>query len=66
MHRELWVSRRPFDGRCSLKSWVYRIAHNVGASHVMLEIGALQNKAQGPEPGDGTSKISLDIPEGFL
>ncbi|MGA3187436.1 MAG: sigma-70 family RNA polymerase sigma factor [Bryobacteraceae bacterium] len=30
---ELWVSLGSFDGRCSLRTWVYRIAHNVGASH---------------------------------
>jgi RNA polymerase sigma-70 factor (ECF subfamily) len=35
MHMELWVSLKSFDGRCSLRTWVYRIAHNVGASHVM-------------------------------
>jgi RNA polymerase sigma-70 factor (ECF subfamily) len=35
MHMELWVSFRSFDGRCSLRTWVYRIAHNVGASHVV-------------------------------
>jgi RNA polymerase sigma-70 factor (ECF subfamily) len=34
MHMELWVSLRSFDGRCSLRTWVYRIANNVGASHV--------------------------------
>jgi len=35
IHMELWVSLKSFDGRCSLRTWVYRIAHNVGASHVM-------------------------------
>jgi RNA polymerase sigma-70 factor, ECF subfamily len=35
MHVELWVSLGSFDGRCSLRTWVYRIAHNVGASHVV-------------------------------
>ena len=35
MHLELWMSLKSFDGRCSLRTWVYRIAHNVGASHVM-------------------------------
>ncbi len=25
---------RVFDGRCSLRTWVYRVAHNTGASHV--------------------------------
>ena len=35
MHLELWASLRSYDGRCGLRTWVYRIAHNVGASHVM-------------------------------
>jgi RNA polymerase sigma-70 factor, ECF subfamily len=35
MHLQLWLSFRSFDGRCSLRTWVYRIAHNAGASHVM-------------------------------
>jgi RNA polymerase sigma-70 factor, ECF subfamily len=32
---ELWISLGSFDGRCSLRTWVYRVAHNVGASHVV-------------------------------
>lgn len=35
MHIELWRSLKSFDGRCSLQTWVYRISHNVGASHVV-------------------------------
>src|SRR5580698_3153775 len=35
MHLQSWLSFRSFDGRCSLRTWVYRIAHNVGASHVV-------------------------------
>jgi RNA polymerase sigma-70 factor (ECF subfamily) len=35
IHFELWRSLAHFDQRCSLRTWVYRIAHNVGASHVM-------------------------------
>jgi len=35
MHLQVWASFRSFDGRCSLRTWVYRIAHNVGASHVV-------------------------------
>jgi RNA polymerase sigma-70 factor (ECF subfamily) len=31
---ELWLSLKSFDGRCGLATWVYRIAHNVAASHV--------------------------------
>ncbi len=35
IHMELWISLGSFDGRCSLRTWVYRVAHNVGASHVV-------------------------------
>jgi RNA polymerase sigma-70 factor, ECF subfamily len=35
MHIELWLSFKSFHGRCSLRTWVYRIAHNVGASHAV-------------------------------
>ena len=30
----LWRSFAGFDERCSLRTWVYRVAHNVAASHV--------------------------------
>lgn len=35
IHIELWRSLRLFDGRCSLQTWVYRVAHNVAASHIV-------------------------------
>lgn len=35
IHVELWRSLRIFDGRCSLQTWVYRVAHNVAASHIL-------------------------------
>jgi RNA polymerase sigma-70 factor, ECF subfamily len=37
IHFQLWRSLQRFDGRCSLRTWVYRVAHNVAASHVMRE-----------------------------
>lgn len=37
MHFHLWKSLASFDGRCSLKTWVYRVIHNVAASHVDRE-----------------------------
>lgn len=33
----LWRSFTGFDGRCSLRTWVYRVAHNVAASHVLRQ-----------------------------
>ncbi|MDQ2773719.1 MAG: hypothetical protein M3Y57_02150 [Acidobacteriota bacterium] len=35
IHVELWRSLRLFDRRCSLQTWVYRVAHNVAASHIV-------------------------------
>jgi RNA polymerase sigma-70 factor, ECF subfamily len=37
MHVQLWKSLSRFDQRCSLKTWVYRVIHNVAASHVDRE-----------------------------
>jgi RNA polymerase sigma-70 factor (ECF subfamily) len=34
IHAELWRSFARFDGRCSLKTWTFRVAHNVAADHV--------------------------------
>ncbi len=34
IHIALWRSFATFDQRCSLRTWVYRVAHNVGATHV--------------------------------
>lgn len=38
IHLELWRSLAKFDGRCSLRTWAFRIAHNVGASHVARSV----------------------------
>ena len=34
IHLELWRSFERFDGKCALKTWVFRVAHNVAADHV--------------------------------
>lgn len=34
IHVALWRSFAAFDGRCSARTWIYRVAHNVAASHV--------------------------------
>jgi RNA polymerase sigma-70 factor, ECF subfamily len=35
IHLALWRSLGGFGGQCSLRTWVYRVAHNVAASHVL-------------------------------
>jgi RNA polymerase sigma-70 factor (ECF subfamily) len=37
IHFQLWRSFQGYDGRCSLRTWTYRIAHHVAASHVIRE-----------------------------
>lgn len=37
IHFQLWRSFRAFDARCSLRTWVYRVAHHVAASYVLRE-----------------------------
>jgi len=35
IHLALWRSFSAFNNLCSLRTWVYRVAHNVAATHVM-------------------------------
>jgi RNA polymerase sigma-70 factor, ECF subfamily len=37
IHFQLWRSFQSYDARCSLRTWVYRVAHYVAASHVLRE-----------------------------
>lgn len=35
IHLAVWRSLDVFDGRCWLRTWVYRVAHNTAATHVL-------------------------------
>jgi RNA polymerase sigma-70 factor, ECF subfamily len=37
IHLHLWRSFAYFDRRCSLRTWVYRLAHNVATGHVIRQ-----------------------------
>ena len=37
IHLALWRSFRSFDERCSLRTWVFRVGHNVAATHVVKQ-----------------------------
>lgn len=37
IHLQIWRSLERFEGQCSTRTWIYRVAHNVGASHVIRE-----------------------------
>lgn len=38
IHIALWRSFEGFDNRCSMRTWVYRVAHNTAASHVARQV----------------------------
>lgn len=63
MHVTLWRSFASFDGRCSVRTWVYRVASNVAASHVArerrdrLELVTLDTIEQLPEGGDTGARV---------
>jgi len=67
------VSLGPFDGRCSLRTWIYRIAHNVGSPHD-LRAGGPGNPRSSPVEGEaevdrrfsGPPSISSSIGMGTL
>ena len=44
VHLALWRSFASFQGQCSLRTWVYRVAHNVGVNHI-------QRSKRAPEQG---------------
>ena len=35
IHVAIWRSLALFNGLCSIRTWVYRVAHNTGATHVL-------------------------------
>lgn len=35
IHFAIWRSFASYDGRCSVRTWVFRVAHNTAASHVL-------------------------------
>ncbi len=41
VHLALWQSFARFADQCSLRTWVYRIAHNLGVSHVQRSMRRL-------------------------
>ena len=59
IHFALWRSFGGFDGRCSRRTWVYRVAHNAAASHVIRQrranteaLAGLEEIEAAPDPRD--------------
>jgi RNA polymerase sigma-70 factor (ECF subfamily) len=65
VHLALWRSFQGFDARCSLRTWVYRVAHNTAATYgirqrrsrasalvSLEELETLPDPAEGPRAAD--------------
>jgi RNA polymerase sigma-70 factor (ECF subfamily) len=54
IHVALWRSFASFDGRCSVRTWVYRVAHITATKHVManrrLRLQEMYSLDDVPEP----------------
>ena len=69
IHLALWRSLSAFGGRCSLRTWVYRVAHNVAASHVLrrrrrvdkhlVDLDDVEIPADGPEVGTSVDEARM-------
>ena len=57
IHVALWRSFHGFDSRCSLRTWVYRVAHNTATSQVLRPM----TKAPSFVPLDGIDPITDPI-----
>src|SRR5690349_566382 len=57
IHVALWRSLARFDGRCSMRTWVYRVAHNVATSRVI--------RAKQSQPLFADSATLESIPDGL-
>jgi RNA polymerase sigma-70 factor (ECF subfamily) len=64
IHIALWRSLGCFDGRCSLRTWVYRVAHNTATSQVVRRRAHAPTLVSLDEvaslPGDGLDQVATD------
>ena len=66
IHAALWRSFAIFEGQCAEKSWVHRIAHNVGVTHMLKRQRIRQTQLVGLEqieelPGDGDFERAIGL-----
>jgi len=65
IHLALWRSFEGFDGRCSLRTWAYRVAHNTAVSWVIRQKRAgppmvsIEELDATPVPNDADRTMAL-------
>ncbi len=58
IHFATWRSLGKFNHQCSLRTWVYRVAHNVAASHILKHRRANTHELVGLEEIDDVSDVA--------
>lgn len=61
IHTALWRSFVGFDNRCSLRTWIYRVAHNVAASHVDKQVRARKREFVSLEELEGRADERVGV-----
>jgi RNA polymerase sigma-70 factor (ECF subfamily) len=61
VHLALWQSFARFAHQCSLRTWVYRVAHNVGVSHVQSSMRRLDLTAASLDDVEAKIDESADM-----
>lgn len=64
IHFAIWRSFEAFEGRASLRTWIYRVAHNTAATHIQKDRRArtshwidLEHAADAPDPAAGADRF---------
>lgn len=67
IHLALWRSFERFDAHCSLRTWVYRVAHNTSISWITRQkrtrpqmLVSLEELDATPVPPDADRRVALD------
>lgn len=61
VHLALWQSLAQYKADCSLRTWVYRVAHNVGVSHVQRSLRHAERHSMTLEEIDSLPSESAEI-----
>jgi len=71
IHIALWRSFAGFDGHCSMRTWIYRVAHNMAVSHIcrsrktkrlnLLSIEELEESEEPAAPGSAAAAVESQL-----
>ncbi len=61
IHFAVWRSLGTFHGNCSMRTWIYRVAHNTATSHVIRRHRANANLVSLEETETAADPLQTDI-----